>query len=462
MNAPTVVAPGQVAAQPRLPLSICLGWGIGTIAVAALFNSVNVLLLRYVVDYGGVSAAFAGMVIGLSKLYDAVIDPIIGSASDRCRSKAGRRRPFLIAGGVLLTFSALMLFNLPSGMSGWMTTVFFTAAVLLYATGYAVFSVPYMAMPAEMTPDYHERSRLISFRVAAVAIASLLGVFVGPVLMEAAGGGRDGYAALSWFLAALILASALICYHATAKAEFRPPSLEPEAELSWMQKLRMIGENRPFMLLLIIKLLQLMALALTQAAMPFLFRRVLGLDDTALGLYFLAFYGAMIVVQPIWVKAAKYRGKREVFIAATLFYALVYGSWYFVSPTEPSWLAYLRGALLGASGGAVLLLGQSLLPDTMEWDYRQTGLRREGVLSAVYTMCEKLAFAIGTALTGLLLGMTGYIQGAGSEAIEQPAAAIAAIYWLASILPMLVLFVSVIALLFYDLTEEKLTASEPA
>src|SRR3546814_14008086 len=78
----------------KLPLMTCVGWGAGTLAVAALFNSVNVLLLRYLVDYVGIGAALAGSLMALSKLYDALIDPIGGSFSDRSESRPGTPRPF--------------------------------------------------------------------------------------------------------------------------------------------------------------------------------------------------------------------------------------------------------------------------------------------------------------------------------------------------------------------------------
>src|SRR3546814_15050826 len=71
----------------KLPLMTCVGWGAGTLAVAALFNSVNVLLLRYLVDYVGIGAALAGSLLALSKLYDALIEPIVGSFRDRSKSR---------------------------------------------------------------------------------------------------------------------------------------------------------------------------------------------------------------------------------------------------------------------------------------------------------------------------------------------------------------------------------------
>ena len=437
-----------------LSLKTCLGWGSGTIAVAALFNAVNVLLLPYLVDLVGISAGLAGTLIGLSKLYDAIIDPAIGAASDRSRSPRGRRRPFILVGGVLLAIAAILLFNVPKSFHGMAVIGYVVFALLVYATAYATFSVPYMAMPAEMTADYHERSYLISFRVYGVALASLLAVFVGPVIIGALGGGQSGHSAMSVLLAVVILVATLFCYKMTASAPFH--AVAKPAPMSFRRKLAMIAGNRPFLLLLAIKLLQLMALAVTQASMPFLFKRVLHLGDAMLGLYFLAFYGVMILSQPLWVRAGRHFGKRAIFLWITIIYAIAFLSWYFVTPSDPIVFLFVRGIVLGAMGGGVLLFGQSLLPDTMEWDYRQTGLRREGILAGIYTIAEKLAYALGSAITGIVLGMSGYIQGGKGVPVIQPQTAIHAIFVLASIAPMVLLLASCVALWFYDLSEAKL------
>jgi len=446
----TVTAPtGQ-----ELSLTTCLGWGVGSLAVAVLFNSVNVLLLRYLVDYVGIGAAMAGALIGVSKLYDAIIDPIVGIASDRTRSKIGRRRPYILGGGLMLAIAALLLFNVPGGMGMTSSIVYVTLALLFYATAYAVFSVPYMAMPAEMTGKPAERTRLISFRIYAVATASLIATFVGPVLISWGGGGQTGHTAMSVFSAMVIVAATFFSFRFTRAAPFHFD--DAPVRIGAIRKLQLLVGNRPFMLLLLIKLLQLTALAMTQASMPFLFKRILQLDDTLLGLYFLVFYGAMILSQRVWLRLAARFGKRDMYFYATAAYGLLYLTWYFVTPSEPIALVFARAVLLGAIAGAVLLFGQSLLPDTMEWDYRRTGLRREGVLSAVYTMIEKLSYAVGAAITGIVLGQSGYIKGMGAAVVIQPQSAITAIYWLASILPMVCLLASCVVLKFYDLSEDKL------
>jgi GPH family glycoside/pentoside/hexuronide:cation symporter len=444
-------APGT---SEKLPLKSCIAWGMGTLSVAALFNSVNVLLLSYLVDFAGITAVLAGSLIGWSKIYDAVIDPLVGHVSDRSRSPMGRRRPFLLWGGALLAVASVVMFNVPAGLAAGSKTFYVLITLMIYATGYALFSVPYMAMPAEMTKSPYERSRLISFRVTAVAIASIFATFVGPVVIERAGGGQEGHRLLSFYLAALVIFSAAVCVYGTRSAPRHYD--DSPSKLSQLKKFQLILSNRPFVLLLGIKLFHLMALAVTQASMPFLFRRVLGLSDSLLGMYFLLFYGAMMLVQFIWVPLSRMLGKRNLFFLITLVYGLFHVSWYFVAPGEPMVLVYGRAVFLGAAAGGMLLLGQSLLPDTMEWDFRVTGLRREGMLAAVYTVFEKLAFALGAALTGVFLGVAGYIQGAGMTAVEQPESAVQAIYLLASFVPMTLLLTSLAGIAMYRLDERTL------
>lgn len=459
---PHVTSPalGDRASHARAPLarSIKIGWGAGSLAVAVLLNAVSVMLLRYLVDYVGMGAAIAGSLIAMSKLYDAVIDPLIGTISDRWRSPQGRRRPFVLMGGLLLAVAALMLFNIPHVFGVFGTTPlngYVLFCLIVYATGYAAFSVPYMAMPAEMTTDYHERTDLISYRVYASAIASLLASFVGPVLIARAGGGQAGHTALSIFLAAVILASSLYCFRATRDAPFQDVS-HPERS-SFLHRCKLIFSNRPFLVLLGIKLCQLTALAVMQAAMPFLFKRVLHLSDTMLGLYFLVFYAAMIFSQPVWLALSRRHGKSRLFFWVTLAYGLLYLTWLFTDNAYPLTFLYLRALGLGATGGGVLLMGQSLLPDTMEWDYRRTGQRREGVLAGLYTIVEKVASALGVAMTGIWLAHTGYIQASAGKMVDQPASAITAIYLLASVVPMALLLASCALLKFYKLSEATLT-----
>ena len=160
--------------DPRLPLSTCLGFGVGTVGVSVMLNAVTTYFPAFMSTVMGKDAAVAGYLLMLSKLYDAVADVVIGSMSDRTRSRWGRRRPYLLVGALISAISYLMIFSPPT-LSEGMVPIYMFVALVIYSTGYSLFNVPYMAMPAEMTDDPHQRSKLMSFRVVNGALGNLVG-----------------------------------------------------------------------------------------------------------------------------------------------------------------------------------------------------------------------------------------------------------------------------------------------
>ena len=152
-------AAGAPAGPSQLPFRIVFGWGLGTLGVAVLFNATSFLLLRFLTDFAGLAAAAAGLAIALSKVYDAITDPVMGVVSDRTRTPWGRRRPYLFLGGLACGAAFALLFHAPALGGGEASLALVFLLLLVYATAYTVFNVPYLAMPAEMTDSYHERTR---------------------------------------------------------------------------------------------------------------------------------------------------------------------------------------------------------------------------------------------------------------------------------------------------------------
>jgi GPH family glycoside/pentoside/hexuronide:cation symporter len=134
-------------------------------------------------------------------------------------------------------------------------------------------------------------------------------------------------------------------------------------------------------------------------------------------------------------------------------------SWWWAGAGDPVALIFIRGVIIGCSGSGVILMGQSMLPDTMEYDRRRTGLRREGVFAGFYTTVEKLSGAVGVAIVGAMLGAAGYIESRGPTVV-QPASALLAIRFIQSWVPAFITLSSMGALAFYNLNEAKLGGTE--
>ena len=442
-----------------LPLKVCIGWGLGTLGPVTVLTATNVVLLRYLTDFVGLAAGVGASLIAFSKIFDAFIDPALGALSDRTKSRWGRRRPYLIIGSALLAVAVIAIFSVPDFATVGMRTVYVGAILLFYAVAYSLFTIPYLSMPAEMTDSYQERSRLMSWRVYAVGVSQIVASVLGPMLLGALGGGEGSYFWMALVFVPIILGSAWIAFAATRDAPFTERAVH--VHYPFAQQVRSVIANKPFLVLILVKFLTLMSLGV-QAVFAFFFAHVLKLSNSALGTFFLFSSLSLIASQPAWLWLLRRTGdKKLVYMTALAVGIPAFVSWLLAAPGDPAIYMYLRAMIIGVSGGGAILMGQSMLPDTMEYDYRRTGLRREGIFSGIYTTVEKLAGAIGVAFVGAVLSASGYVASRGGE-IVQPDSAIQAIYLVMGILPAAISALGIIALLFYNLTEARLKSTGSA
>lgn len=422
--------------------------------MALMFQSVSILLLAYLTDHAAISAALAGALIGIAKIYDAVTDPLMGVVSDRTRSRWGRRRPYLLIGGIVSAVSFVLLFSVAQvadqTLRVWLTGL----ALILYSTGYTIFNVPYLTMPAEMSDDNEARSVLMSFRIAAIAGGQILSTVVGPLVIFYFGGGVLGHAMMSYLIGGMILVASIVAFnttrHAPVAARRDPPGTE-----QIIRQFRVVSKNRQFVALLAIKLSQLLGLAVQLSVLPYIVIRIMGADYKLLSQYFLVYSIVILGTQPFWVRIIKRFGKRATFLASATIVAFAGLSWLAVTPDEAISIFLLRSFAIGFGAAGLLLAGQAMLPDVMEYDYLKSGLRREGVFAGIYTMVEKLSFALGPVLAGLLLSLAGY-DGSLARETAQPENVIYAIHSCAAVIPFAMLCVAIYFLTKYTLNEEQL------
>jgi glycoside/pentoside/hexuronide:cation symporter, GPH family len=440
-----------------LPLSISLGFGVGTVGVSILLNTVAVYFPAMMATVLGFSPAIAGYLLTGSKIYDVGADLAIGAASDRTRTSWGRRRPYLLAGSLISALAFALLFN-PLALDS-VGLIAVTALVLIaYSTGYSLFNVPYLAMPSEMTSDYHQRTNLLSYRTFFIAVGQLVALSGAAALITVFGGDRGGYARMGLALGAIVLLTTLLSFWGTAKAPTGPQAGE-HRKLGLSAHAKLALQNRPFVLLMACKFCNLLALAATTSTQLLFLLNVAKVGYQGQLVLSLGLNIAMAVAMPLWAWAGRHLDKRNSYVAATVVYALVTLSWLLAGPGESAIALAIRGALTGLSSGGMLLMGISMLPDTMEYDLRRTGLQRAGIFSSIYAIVEKLAFAVGPGLIGIYLAAMHYIPTTHGHIVVQPASAVRALYAGTAVIPALLSVVGISLLLFYDLDEKKLKAS---
>lgn len=202
--------------SPDLPRSVRIGYGSGSVATGAFGTVPGLMLLPYLTDTLGIAAALAGVIVFAPKAWDVLLNPVAGRISDRTADPRGPRRPWLLRAGLPLAACFALIFAAPdlpqAGEAAWVLVFF-----LLAATAYAFFQVPYVAMPAEVTRSYDERTRLMTWRVAILALTIMLAGASAPAIRDAVGG-RDGYRLMGLAMAAVIAVGVVGAYVGTRRA----------------------------------------------------------------------------------------------------------------------------------------------------------------------------------------------------------------------------------------------------
>lgn len=442
----------------KLPLGLCLGFGVGSFGIAILLNTVTTFFPVLMTTVLGQSAAVAGLLLTFSKLYDVLADVVIGVASDRTRSRWGRRRPYLLAGAIVSALSFVMIFLPPKLGEGFLIP-YIALALVIYSTGYSLFAVPYIAMAGEMTDGFHERTRLLSFRTFFISVGQLVGAAGMAAIVEWAGGGAGGYAWMGAAAASIIFTTMLLSFLGTARARQGRGVTQASRRGAPRAPIATLLSNRPFLLLMSAKIVQYFAISIFTTTKLLFMLNVLGIGYAGLINLTLVQNVVGMASVPLWTWAGRRFGKRRAYLAAILALCAMYVSWSFTGPGVSMLQVWLRGGLNGIAATGVILLSISMLPDIMEFDRRRTGLHREGVFSSIYAFVEKLAYAVGPGLMGVLLATAGFVATTGGKTVVQSHGAIMALYAGMSAIPAALALVSFTIMLFYRLDESTLKAT---
>jgi GPH family glycoside/pentoside/hexuronide:cation symporter len=443
---PAQPAPGYVG---KLPLTVKAGWGVGAIGSLGMLWMVNVFLMFFLVNHVGMDPALAGTLVFITRIYDLISDPLIGHLSDRTRSRWGKRRPWMFAGAFVSGISMIFAFNFPTFGSDNIEAVYELVILLAYFTGFTLFYVPFMAMPAEMTDDYDERTSIMSYRVGYSSFAGITIAAGTPALISQLGGDRAAYETTSILLGLLIATSMLMTVMFTRGA--RELQQVKREQYSLREYVTSLGRNRPFFTLAVLKFLVFLSAGINGSAAMFFMTYFLQRQEMGMAFMTLAANVAGLCALPLWRQLSVGRDKRWLWMFAMLATAALNASWALSSPSESDLIFGLRAALTGAVGSAGTLMGFSMLPDTIEYDRLTTGHDRAGLFTGLLGLLEKNAFAFGPLLIGFIFSAAGVTNDG-----EQSATAIATIIAAKAWIPAGILLVAALLLLTYRLDAKRL------
>ncbi|MES2922946.1 MAG: MFS transporter [Verrucomicrobiota bacterium] len=444
-------------------------WGLGgfgeNMANNALPSLANAI---YQVGYG-INPIILGWIMASSRIFDALIDPIFGNWSDNARTRWGRRRPFVVAGAVLLAITFAFLWLPPAGLSTTGIAIYLTVAAFLFYLAFTIFIIPFSALGLEMVTDYQARTRLFIFRLVPAFVGSLIVPTLYKFARSDVFGGNElvGMRYIGVILAVVILLTAVPA--GVFCRERHATSSMGRDKLKLLPAIRETLSNKPFVILLGAVFLTYFGLfcAIIVYSNVNIYYVCGGSKDTAgtIGANVGVIKGlGELAMLPVFgflaVRCQKHRLAAVGLGIGAVGYLL---SWFFYTPASPylQLVAYLP-ANLGLC--ACWLLNGSMMADICDNDELETGRRREGMFTAVFAVCYKGGIAAGALCGNYLLHWSG-VRGESNAAatIVELAPDVISNIRIAYLLPPALSYLGAAAfMIYYPLTQARVKAIRQA
>ena len=414
---------------PRLSVAHKIFYSLGQAAQTGGFDTAVGFVFFYYSVVLGLSGALVGAALAVGLAFDALVDPMIGSWSDNIKSRLGRRLPLMFAAIPLTALCVGLLFSPPAGLSEPLLFAWLMVLSVASRAAISVFHVPYVALGAELTTDYAERTSVVVYRSAAGVLAGLAITALGYSAFFADGGLQraEGYPGFGWSAAVILVACMSACCLGLMRFAARLPQPDCVQQPMWRRlplEVREIFANRSFRLLFISALVTYLAQGLnaTLNSHSFVFVWLLKSESIQFITY------AFVVGLLLGVGAApKFQARLEKKTVVLLGLSLLIANWLIV---QGAWLLGLyaplgQAALLpmqlnsfvaGIGLGFVSVAYPSMMADAADEHEHLFGRRREGLYFAGLGFANKAAVGIGVLLAGVALDLIRFPNDIGQRA----------------------------------------------
>jgi len=450
-------------------------YGTGQFAEGLKNDAYSVFILFYYTSVIGLSGTLAGQAILLALLFDAITDPMVGALSDRTESRWGRRHPYLFASAIPLPIFFYLTFAPPADLS--QTALFFwlLTTLVLSRGAMTLFHVPHLALGAELSSSYEERSKIVTIQMVFARIGGGLSGGLGFLVFlratEEFPDGRFNQAAYPNFALTLAVFIFIAVLLSAWKTMSRIPYLaKPDAEtLSGHAVGNMIRGNiaamrmRSFRALFIGTLVMFIAFGVTTALGLHLSTYFWRVTTTEMIFWGIGMSVGMYAGYGYWLKEANATDKKSVFLKGGILFtvATVIPPFCLITGFWPAWgtpfyvpLYILTTGVIahfGIAGTAVT--GRSMMADVTDLDELETGYRREGIFFGATSFAAKAFFGVGSLIAGLVYDFVGLTKGMTSA--EAPAGVVRDLGLTLGLSILLLVGLALVIFARYDLSRER-------
>jgi GPH family glycoside/pentoside/hexuronide:cation symporter len=454
------------APEDRIPFHLKVVYGFGAFVNNTLADAIGRMVI--VLNLGlGMSPALVGLLGALPRLTDAITDPLMGYASDNTKTRWGRRRPYIFVGAISAAIVFTLLWQLPPGKSeGWYFW-YFLAGSLVFFLAYTVYATPWVALGYELTPDYHERTRLMGVQNFLGNIAYMISPYFLAIMYLP----RFGDVVTGAGYLAMVIAVVVICLGILPaiflRERFKDIAATEDGKKTGggigpiiVDFFRGFGKTlsfKPFLKLCVATFLVFNGFILIAAFQSYVIIYYVFEGDQAAGSVFVGHSGlvqafsALLVIALVTWLATKI-GKRRAFFFSTGMSMIGYAlKWFCYTPDNP-WLILIPAPLMAFGLAGLFTLMPSMVADVVDADELNTHERREGMYGSIFWWVVKLGQSAALLGGGILLVWTGFDVELGGN---QSAEAIRLMRLCDAIIPCIASGVAIWSIATYSITEEK-------
>ena len=381
-----------------------IGYGIGDLGFNFYWANISGFLLYFYTDVFGISAAAAGTMFLVTKIFDAFTDPIMGGIADRTKSKWGKYRPYLLFGGLPMAGAAVLTYTTPDlGADGKLIWAYGTYSIMMLM--YTVLSVPYSALSGVITAKSQDRTDLISFRFIAAFTGTTLVNYYTLDLVKYLGGDNE---ALGWQLTMLVYGLIATVLFAIVTISSKERITPPESQKTKAtDDLKDLLKNKPWLVLFSLALIIMITITMRAGSAIYYIKYYVKqpeLVDDFLTTYGLAL-AAGAALTPVMTRFIEKKKLMMLLMGLTGVLSIAF----FFIPADQIGLLFMVNILIGLCLGPKSPLAFSMYADTADYTEWKTGRRATAMTFSAAIFSQKLGGAIASFVIGLVLASMGYV-----------------------------------------------------
>lgn len=396
-----------------------ISYGVGDFLGGGSFIIIGALFMFFMTEIVGMSPFYAGLLVLIGRLWDAISDPLMGYISDRTRSRFGRRRIFFLY-GIIPVFLSFSLLWVPVNIGNDVLLFFwYLLLFLFFSTTYTIMMVPYIALNAEISLDYKTRAKFSGFKQLSSGFSGAVCLIASrPIIaMFPDDQAYLGYMAMGIIYGLFFSLPWIAVFFGTWELPRNLGEVERQTYRDVFKDFLSVFRNKSFRIHIGMYMFAFAAMDIIMAMFLYFLSHYI-MKPELFPKLMVFFVIAQAISLPLYIKIGNTFGKGQAYLtgAVILLAGLVTVS--LLNPYSPLIILIIGAALIGAGLCGATTMPWVILPSITDVDEMITTKKRAGIYSGMMTFFRKTVSAVAIFTVGTMLSIIGFVPSAESQTAE--------------------------------------------